>query len=130
MRVAAQNKGWASLRGFWFSDAPWQIKRVQFLGRVLAPSIAALETYDLTKADLDAINTPMIKKLRALMMGAAATKEGEHGQGRANGSKKREIAGMGGFDKKIRNFIPNLPFRQNHPKTTHEDGRTDDYQGW
>ena len=70
-RIAAANKGWNQLQFFWTSPAPYRVKRIAFITRVLAAALSGLEALAFTPADANAIDTSLVKKLRTMMCGKA-----------------------------------------------------------
>jgi len=77
-RLASLHRGFADLRGFWFSGGPKAVKRMLFMMKVQGAAITAMETYLVTATDCRILDTAMGKYLRAMMKGAATNKTGEH----------------------------------------------------
>ena len=66
-RIGAANKGWNQLQCFWTASAPYRVKRIAFISRVMSAALSGLEAFYFTPADAKALDITLVKKLRAMM---------------------------------------------------------------
>ncbi|CAK0882744.1 unnamed protein product [Prorocentrum cordatum] len=71
MRLAAINKGWMMVQGFWYSSAPKRVKRLMFISLVSGAALSGTTAYCWTDSEARQICSSLPRKLRSMMGGTS-----------------------------------------------------------
>ncbi|CAK0848468.1 unnamed protein product, partial [Prorocentrum cordatum] len=71
MRLAAINKGWMVVQGFWYSSAPKRVKRLMFISLVSGAALPGTAAYCWTDSEARHICSSLSRKLMSMMGGTS-----------------------------------------------------------